>query len=445
MNVVDVTKSPYNVVAGDFSAATRTANRIGLQRAIDDTGEPTTSWGRRVWIPKGEYYFDGEIHIRRRIILSGDGGWGESGGTTLYFPAGANGLIVYRNDIFPDAGFGDWSTIEHLSVQGEGKTTVAHGVLLRARARCIAVGVALFKGDGFHVSAGKDVPNPGDHCNANNSHFESCRASLCDGWGLNFDTGGDINACTVVQFDASACLAGGIRLDDFLGNTLVGCHVDTEAPGPGYKAGGGPSYSTLIGCYIEGDHTGEINYPGIVVGGNLAKMCSAESTGMIIGGSGCRNVFSRDEKFPGGIQFYMGRDDGAHAWAWRFGQDQAPSGFVVSDMVPHYQTAAPGWLMSFWNRNFQTGGIGLAGEHAQLRGQPVPRGIPWFPQAFFLGDPVQGTVCRWMQGSAPPTTEAFEQGDIVWNTSPSPGEPIGWACVTSGTPGVWKGFGRLDP
>ena len=459
MDAIDVTKSPYNVMPGDSSPAVRSANRLGLQRAIDDTTLDTfTSWGRRVWIPQGQYFFDDEILIRRRIILSGDGGWAESGGTTLYFPAGVNGIVVYRKDKIencepgaipePIPGVGDWSTIEHLSLQAEGKTTVAHGVVLRARARCIAVGVGAFKGDGFNVSAGCGVPNAGDYTNANNSHFESCRAALCDGWGLNFDMGGDINACTVIQFDASSCLAGGIRMDDFLGNTLIGCHVATDIAGPGYTAGGTANYDTLVGCYLEGTSSGdlaEITFPALVVGGNLAASCSPTSTGMIISGNGCRNVYSIDTKYPGEIQFYMGQDDGATAWAWRFGRDKAPSGFVVSDTVPHYQEDAPGWLISLWNRNENTGGIGLAGENAQLRGQPVPQGIAWLPQMFFLGNPIQATVRRWMQGSAPPVTDAHEQGDVVWNTDPSPGEPIGWACVVAGTPGDWKGFGRLDP
>lgn len=28
-------------------------------------------------------------------------------------------------------------------------------------------------------------------------------------------------------------------------------------------------------------------------------------------------------------------------------------------------------------------------------------------------------------------------GDFIWNVSPSPGGPLGWQCVTAGSPGTW--------
>lgn len=55
------------------------------------------------------------------------------------------------------------------------------------------------------------------------------------------------------------------------------------------------------------------------------------------------------------------------------------------------------------------------------------------PEAYYAGSPpaaVDGT---------------YKQGDIVWNTAPSAGGVIGFVCVASGSPGTWKGFGKIEP
>lgn len=41
-----------------------------------------------------------------------------------------------------------------------------------------------------------------------------------------------------------------------------------------------------------------------------------------------------------------------------------------------------------------------------------------------------------------PTTGTNKKGDIVWNSNPSIGQPIGWVCTLDGTPGDWKPFGQ---
>lgn len=46
-------------------------------------------------------------------------------------------------------------------------------------------------------------------------------------------------------------------------------------------------------------------------------------------------------------------------------------------------------------------------------------------------------------GTAMPTVGTFVKGSIVWNTSPSPGSPIGWVCTESGTPGTWVAMPNL--
>ncbi len=44
-----------------------------------------------------------------------------------------------------------------------------------------------------------------------------------------------------------------------------------------------------------------------------------------------------------------------------------------------------------------------------------------------------------------PNSGNNERGDISWNSEPSPGKPLGWICVLSGTPGTWCEIGNVSP
>lgn len=41
----------------------------------------------------------------------------------------------------------------------------------------------------------------------------------------------------------------------------------------------------------------------------------------------------------------------------------------------------------------------------------------------------------------PPTAGTWKKGKIVYNDNPATGDPDGWICTSSGTPGQWKSFG----
>jgi hypothetical protein len=43
-----------------------------------------------------------------------------------------------------------------------------------------------------------------------------------------------------------------------------------------------------------------------------------------------------------------------------------------------------------------------------------------------------------------PTYGTWKAGDIVFNKAPASGQPVGWVCVTAGTPGVWRSFGIIN-
>ena len=46
-------------------------------------------------------------------------------------------------------------------------------------------------------------------------------------------------------------------------------------------------------------------------------------------------------------------------------------------------------------------------------------------------------------GNSVPLAGSYTQGDVVWNSAPTPGNVMGWVCVLTGTPGQWKSFGTI--
>lgn len=64
---------------------------------------------------------------------------------------------------------------------------------------------------------------------------------------------------------------------------------------------------------------------------------------------------------------------------------------------------------------------------------------PYFPNGLTMGEFHYQSVA-----SAIPTTGVWDKGNIIWNSNPTTGSTIGWVCVTSGTPGIWKTFGSIS-
>jgi len=51
---------------------------------------------------------------------------------------------------------------------------------------------------------------------------------------------------------------------------------------------------------------------------------------------------------------------------------------------------------------------------------------------------------RFTNSMAIPNNGTYNKGDICWNQNPQVDSYLGWVCITSGTPGEWAGFGRID-
>jgi len=46
-------------------------------------------------------------------------------------------------------------------------------------------------------------------------------------------------------------------------------------------------------------------------------------------------------------------------------------------------------------------------------------------------------------GAGIPKAGSYTKGDIIWNIEPRTGQPIGWVCIVTGTPGEWRPFGII--
>ena len=49
-----------------------------------------------------------------------------------------------------------------------------------------------------------------------------------------------------------------------------------------------------------------------------------------------------------------------------------------------------------------------------------------------------------MTANAAPALGSWKRGQIVWNSEPYAGGPVGWICIADGAPGTWKAFGTIS-
>jgi hypothetical protein len=63
--------------------------------------------------------------------------------------------------------------------------------------------------------------------------------------------------------------------------------------------------------------------------------------------------------------------------------------------------------------------------------------------AFSVDGPVVMNGKKFVTTDAMPTSGEWSVGDIAWNSTPQTASYIGWVCVASGNPGIWKPFGQI--
>ncbi len=227
--------------------------------------------GGKIRVGYGVYRFNSTIHLKKPIVLECEGsGITGNSGTTFLFPINTHGIVFHSHNtdstgIVASGLTAAGTIVTGLTVQGVSGGTSGHGFWLRTKVILRDCAAIFFGGNGFHnvTSTVGDATTMG---NSNNWAMSNCRGHNNGGHGLFVDLI-DANAGLCLQFDGSFNGGWGIYDSSFLGNTYVGCHVDSNTLGA-YKSDDPNACTMFLGCYSEGGQPGSfINHPAMLLGG----------------------------------------------------------------------------------------------------------------------------------------------------------------------------------
>lgn len=473
-----------------------------LKAVAEDRGSPYYEASPRLRVPFGHYYMGATtLELNHTMVIEGEGvgGAGAVYPSLLRWAAGATGIRTHRHDttgatdvIATARRGGDDCIIRGLHIQGgyAGVEGEFHGIQMRSRATIEDCIVTDWQGDGIHATAstGTGAPLEGN-VNLAVINRVSCTRNRR---GLFWD-GADVNACTIIALDCSGNRTWGIDDSSFLGNTYIGCHLSgngwdgalgsiptaatfngrryapklgadalwstTQPSGdetdnaawlylqPGgvyngvvpwvngtvFRAGGAfktdnaNAANIFLGCYTEGDQ-------------NIAQ---CDGTTQVIGGLQGANVYgaayqsaaSSAQRFRG-VRVHDKNSNGIQIYR---ATPSAPYGILDFDAPDGKNYGFQGWgksifftlLNSLVNSNWWIEFL-LDGTT-----NPVGQRKVNFPNGFGLSDK------KVLSAAAAPASGTYVQGDMVFNSAPAAGGPMGWMCVAGGSPGTWKAMGNL--
>ncbi len=470
------------------------AAAIAHLRATGPNGDIFYRGSPKLLVPAGHYFLaTTTLDLNHTLVIEGEGS-GLAGGraSKLRWSAGATGIRVQRHNtsgaeaaIASGQNGGDGSIIRGLHLVGgyAGTEGEFHGVHLRARAVIEDCFITGFQGDGIHSNA---VTGGAPDGNANNSVINRVSVLNCRR-GLFLD-GADTNAWLISMLDASTNRTSGVDDSSFLGNSYLACHTagngwdgalgstptacthngrryyvkpgqaawcSSNAPtgtaadnqgwghiGPGGTYNGviawasgasfreGGAYKTdnlnarnvFIGCYSEGDQNpSQLTSPTIEVGGLHAA--GLKGSGVYFGNSFGRLTATKIGSIDDATGNMVGIEPGVVEFTHP-ANGQFTFEWVGTDLA---YTALRSQVSSNW-------AFRLSGETSTLN---VGKRRLDFPNGFGLNDK------KVLSGTAAPTSGTYVQGDMMFNSTPSAGGPLGWMCVAGGTPGSWKAMGNL--
>ena len=406
--------------------------------------------GPSLFFPPGRYFCSQTFDLNRRSFWFGNSqstGNPQDGDTALIFPANITGIVVNSYNTgggttlaTPTTG-ADSSVFEDFSVVSLGASTDGSkpGIWLRARAAIRGVSVRNFGGEGILVQASVGAGGAGEG-NANNFRIAGGRISGNKKDGIKI-IGADANAGTVDGVDSSQNSGWGINDSSFLGNELSGLHTAGNLLGA-YCTTNINCRSVFTGCYSESDQPpSSIISPALSIGGQHAAgfagnapHISSEQGEMYVS----RAITSR-KPYNGQFQtttiggnstageyLRLAHNNGGGAWRLK---DVGTGGvlrfdYSNADNAVAFAITGPGTTSTFG------------------RSAPVP--YAFAVDRFFLGGSTGIFYKNHTTEVNAPTTGNWSQGDIAYALQPAASGFLGWVCVTSGTPGVWKTFGAIS-
>lgn len=306
------------------------------------------------------------------------------------------------------------------------KDAATHGLLISSPVYLSEVDVHAFPRDGFRIEAESDHVKG----NANGSSLINCSAYLNGQNGFSAH-GNNANACLFMGARAFNNMGDGFFDNSLLGNTYISAEVDGNKKGGFVSNHDLPNHSAFVGCYAEPGQKYDLNPRNIVIGplghtdgycpGLLASLPTGElfsSTGLVLGPDPSIAV----ERKPGD---YL---------------RLSAAGIEISNADGH-QVGLVKRLSSNY-LDLLNGEFPVLRLPAKAVTGNVDASRPVLPAGFVVGQTGRSGIVG--AGPQPPGYGAYAKGALWLNDEPALKGFVGWVCVQSGSPGTWRGFGRIE-
>ena len=382
----------------------------------------------------GRYYFSNTINLKARVRFYGaNSGFGRERGTRFLFPANTAGIIVNRHNTLGDqtvasGGAADNSEIVGISLvggRGAAFNETRSGIWLRARARIENCETSYFAGHGVYIAAGFDgVPYLG---NANLFRVNQIYAEYNRGSAVHIE-GQDANAGTCTHVDAYYNDQWAV----YEASALNNYHAAHHCVGNGLGSYRGLNRSPLYNAYSEDGAGNTASWNGPQIAPTISTQ-DPSASGPVLSVEVAAGVWAlRNENggFSGNrgpVQGNVGAEldtivSGTH--------DNNTTPLRIGRYFNSGRDATIGWGAVGGLINFT--GPGTT-DYFFGRSVNVPQAVNIAELFLGIGNNARSITF----GTAPPTTGARAQGDIVINRNIASGQPIGWGCSVAGTPGTW--------
>lgn len=382
--------------------------------------------------PGRSYRLTRPLRFTKPLILKG----GTKEDTSLVFDRGSYAMLGDQRAaiLFPhmddarNAGEhgAQRSVLTGFSVHWKGGTSDGlHGMLVNAPVYLTEIDIHGFPLDGFRIEAATERLKG----NANGSSFTNCSAMGNGGHGFSL-YGDNANACVFIGARAFDNQGAGFYDASLLGNTYIAAEVDNNKGG-GYTSDASlPNTSVFVGCYAEPGQLYRLNPRNIVIGplGHTNGYCPA----MI------RSLPSGDLFTPTGLVIAK---DVATAGANSKDNYCRISARGIELMHSDGQSVRLSKLLSSDYVDLLNGGYPVMRLPARAVAGNVDTVRPAFPAGVTLGESGRSGIIG--SGTHPPRDGTYTRGALWLNEEPDMGGFVGWSCVRSGSPGVWRPFGQI--
>jgi hypothetical protein len=381
-------------------------------------------------------------------------------GTLLAFPKNVTGIRIRSADLHdnPHAS-AEKTVLRNLTLWCEERDAMGDGVRSTIGFSAENVTIENFAGDGFHVTAG--LEESGLDGNVIGTGLRHCVVGGCGRDGFHFE-GGNANACVIEGCSGLKNGRSGF-FDATFGNTYLGCLAEGNL-GPNFITDLDSNASVFINCWSEaGSPPSQFHgQPTIIsgkIGGHPDYMTQDSSAFILEHGVATRaplvyQNYQRNNHGTKPFRISLGdasettQGPGTQMIALNWATLDATGNPEDSTWLRYLDGDEPDFIprrRHWWGLiNNDFGYRHLIRFPTMLTNARQP--APWFPNGIFLGRDDDGLAddppkvlftaapeppkAQYNSSSSPIT---YERGDVVWNSKPSAGGPMGQVCIASGT------------